>query len=574
MKERLGMLKKLNLKLKLGTKIMLLVVVIMMMFGGVIMIAIQNQLTNYITTNTLKTSGDLSLTLLDVKSLGNWYIVGDKLYKGNKLINDNNDMMDAVKESAGIEFAIYLGDTVIATTIMDGDARATGIKAEAAPVKAVLEKGETYTGEKTISGKQYQVYYLPIKDKDGDNIGMVLGGISQKKIIEQSMPIMLTILGVSAVMMLIAVFAMAVLINREILRKIQGVIEHLATLAEGDLTMKVPASILDARDEFGEIARALDKTQTSFADMIMEIRENSGSIDSHAEILSVNAQQMMGASENVTMAVQDIAQGASHQAMELEVITNITAEFSAALENIVDAIGKVNGNGTEISTMAKKSGENMDNLTKSIREVKDVFGSNMQTLSILQQKIDKINEISSVINGIASQTNLLALNASIEAARAGEAGRGFAVVADEIRKLAEESRKSSENINSLVEDIIENSGAVIRTSDEMDQELTKEIELVQIASDSFDGILEAIAGITSKMQEVHTESISIRESKDSIVEKIEAAASVSEQVSASSQEISASSEEMSASTEEVAATAQELSSMTGGMLEKVNRFKL
>ncbi|SCP98808.1 methyl-accepting chemotaxis protein [Anaerobium acetethylicum] len=568
------MLKKLNLKLKLGTKIMLLVVLIMLMFGGVIMIAIQSQLTNYITTNTLKTSGDLSLTLLDVKSLGQWYIVGDKLYKGNKLINDNNDMMDSVKESAGIEFAIYLGDTVIATTIKDGDARATGIKAEAALVKKVLEKGETYTGEKTISGEQYQVYYLPVKDKDGDNIGMVLGGISQKKIMEQSMPIILTILGVSAVMMLIAVFAMAVLINREILRKIQGVIEHLATLAEGDLTMKVPASILDARDEFGEIARALDKTQTSFADMIMEIRENSGSIDSHAEILSVNAQQMMGASENVTMAVQDIAQGASHQAMELEVITNITAEFSAALENIVDAIGKVNGNGTEISTMAKKSGENMDNLTKSIREVKDVFGSNMQTLSILQQKIDKINEISSVINGIASQTNLLALNASIEAARAGEAGRGFAVVADEIRKLAEESRKSSENINSLVEDIIENSGAVIRTSDEMDQELTKEIELVQIASDSFDGILEAIAGITSKMQEVHTESISIRESKDSIVEKIEAAASVSEQVSASSQEISASSEEMSASTEEVAATAQELSSMTGGMLEKVNRFKL
>jgi methyl-accepting chemotaxis protein len=127
--------------------------------------------------------------------------------------------------------------------------------------------------------------------------------------------------------------------------------------------------------------------------------------------------------------------------------------------------------------MAKISNDKMTQLVTSINSIGSAFKDVSNKISELGMSVNKINEITALINSIADQTNLLALNAAIEAARAGEAGKGFAVVADEIRKLAEQSKNSSGEIDNLITLILSETKEVISTTNEVMESF--QIKLVQ-----------------------------------------------------------------------------------------------
>jgi methyl-accepting chemotaxis protein len=216
----------------------------------------------------------------------------------------------------------------------------------------------------------------------------------------------------------------------------------------------------------------------------------------------------------------------------------------------------------------------MNNLVQSVENIQAIFNDFAGKLKSLGDRINRINEISNLINGIADQTNLLALNASIEAARAGEAGRGFAVVADEIRKLAEESKGSSENINAVINEVSSETNIMLSTSDKVTKEMLDQRSVINITIDSFEEIISGIKVISPQIIQISEAMNSIQEEKNIILEKVENVSAVSEEISASTEEISASTEEMSASSEEVAGTALELAGMTRDMLNEVTKFKV
>ena len=218
--------------------------------------------------------------------------------------------------------------------------------------------------------------------------------------------------------------------------------------------------------------------------------------------------------------------------------------------------------------------DNKDQLENAVLSIENTFGNVKETadkLSLIlnkfeevkntgaeiQQKVEGISEIVSLVSSISSQTNLLALNAAIEAQRAGEAGRGFSVVADEVRKLSEQTKDAVDSINvSLTEFIKDIEKLIEGVSDQFDT-LKDENKRLNSAVNESSTSNERIRVVTKNMIKTSEKLTEEVESISQVFEKIESLAAIAEENSASSEEVSA----------DVNSYTEELKKLTGSIMD-------
>lgn len=422
------------------------------------------------------------------------------------------------------------------------------------------ENSDLYVAYVPIEGTSWTLLNTALKDE-------VLSSISQ--LIKTLIFILLAIIAVS----ILISFILGKTIAKPIIELTQ-IVDKKAELDFSDIDEKMIGSIIKKKDEISRMALSIQDMSQNVRGLIINVSQTSEQVSATSEELTASADQTAKASQEVSYTITGIAEGASSQAEN-------TMESAKALEVLSGEI--------------EKNLERTGNLSDAFKTIIDHIGAGINAIDILKEKAkanaditgavyasvlktndssSKIGEASSLILNIADQTNLLALNASIEAARAGEHGRGFAVVAEEIRKLADQSRNTTEVINQMVMDLKSDAEVSVENMQEATRIVKEQGESVESTENTFAMISEAVKESESLVDQIDESSKEMKNSNDLVASNIEMLSAVAEENAASTQEVSASVEEQTASAEEIAGASANLSEMAQALQQQIMRFKL
>lgn len=240
---------------------------------------------------------------------------------------------------------------------------------------------------------------------------------------------------------------------------------HLDHLADSDFTRDVPAKFLNRKDEIGMLVKSIDVMSKSIRAVLHEVIVETGGVKENAINSVNNLAELANQIEDVSATTQEMSAGMEETAASTEQMNASSTEIESAVEFIAEKAKNGSVIVEEISKRAQDLKNNAVISQKTARDISLIIDQDMRA-SIEQSKaVEKINMLTESILQITSQTNLLALNAAIEAARAGEAGKGFAVVADEIRKLAEDSKNTVNEIQNVTKLVVTSVESLTQSSE-------------------------------------------------------------------------------------------------------------
>ena len=494
--------------------------------------------------------------------------------------------VDRLKKETGLEATIFKGDIRAMTTLIRDGKRLIGTKLQNTAVsEAVLQRGETVSGELQLLGRPYSVVYWPILNMAGKPVGMWFTGQPLDTVVqarrEALRNALLAALGITLVFALVAF-----VIGRMLASPVKRITAFAETVAGGDLD--APLSVR-ARDETGRLAGSLHTMVGTLKARIAEAREQSElaqketaraqeavQMAEEARHKAENARRegMLAAAgqlEGVVGVVGSVAaglsaqieqsqRGAAEQASRVTETVTAMEEMNTTVAEVAQNAGAASEASAATRQKAEAGAEVVSRAVGSIHRVGEQSLKLKDDMRALAEQARSIDRIMGVISDIADQTNLLALNAAIEAARAGDAGRGFAVVADEVRKLAEKTMASTTDVGNAIKAIQQSAG--------------QSAEQVDIAVRIIDEATEFAGKSGEALQR-------IVEMADSTADQVRAIATASEQQSASSEEINRSiiqvnaiagdtAQAMQAASEAVTELAEQTRALSG-LIEKMRR---
>lgn len=364
----------------------------------------------------------------------------------------------------------------------------------------------------------------------------------------------------------------AIVMGQMISKPIKKISEVMKLVAMGDLSVE-PIKV-KSKDELGELSNSFNKMVHDLSSVVRQVSDSSMQVAASSEQLTASAQQSTSAAEQVTRVITESAEGTEQQLRTFNEMSASVKEMAIGMDQIAEASEVMLQSSEETRTLASKGADSIANVVSQMNEIHVSVEEAAKLIHTLGKRSDEIRRITDIITGIAEQTNLLALNAAIEAARAGEQGKGFAVVADEVRKLAEESSKSSDQISKMIAVIQEETKKAVLSMELGNEKVNTGLTYTAEANESFTKISESIGNVTGKVADVSASVEEIQAITTQMVSAVVKAREVSEQVAAGSQENAAASEEQLATMEEITSSAESLSNLADELQVVVSRFKL
>ncbi|KEO83517.1 methyl-accepting chemotaxis protein [Tumebacillus flagellatus] len=295
--------------------------------------------------------------------------------------------------------------------------------------------------------------------------------------------------------------------------------------------------------------------------LLDQIKQSVNTLRDLGEIVTTNVAATGHISKEVTASFGEIAHGVSEQAASVADINESMQVVNRSVQTVSERSTTMRDLSQSTVAVTVEGNRQISYAATEMEEVSTIISKSVALMAELTDQTQQIGTILTTITEISSQTNLLALNAAIEAARAGEHGRGFAVVSDEVRKLAERSQHSTQEIASILGEIQDKTFQVTAIVNEGQQKMLSSKKATQQAEQIFEHIMSNTDHVVRQASDVQTMVQNLIASANVTIDEVTSISAVTEQTSAAVQEVLTSVEEQYSRIEEVVDSFQNLENL-------------
>lgn len=398
-------------------------------------------------------------------------------------------------------------------------------------IEKVKNTGSYYSAILHSDFGDYLSGTVPLKDEAGNIVAFVGVDIEATEVSNVANAVLTAILPA----LIVVILALTGIVMFILYRYINGALKPLAHLgvaaqsfAQGDIakaTIEVEKIQLKGANEITIFAQSFRESLQKLKETFHTIQQRTFALQNVVQKIDETSQHVEESNAQIADRIIEIAAGSEQQQQNNQEVVLTMNEMSIGIQRLADTTSEIAESSSAMTGLVETS---VSHSQEVVSQIQNVESSVLRTANHVEEMGDKfrsIEEMVTIITSIADQTNLLALNAAIEAARAGEAGKGFAVVADEVRKLAEMSKASADEIHMHLE-------SFKKITDRALQEMASSTIDVQAGNKAVQHIGESLEKILQSVLEVN--------------KKIQDDSAVIEEMSAGSEEVLATTEQMNA----------------------------